>query len=195
MVILMLPIGVLMKEHRVIEKSLNLMTAEKSRIDEGKMDLGVVQALVEFITVFADESHHGKEEGMLFPALKGKSRTYEFDEITTTLMREHAAIRNHLRTIENALQWFKEGDKASAETISRELGEIVALYVKHVAKEDKPFFQVAMTVLSEEERDDMLLVMQEFDLDFTLNHYEKVIDETSSALIGSEVKLEQLKGR
>lgn len=187
----MLPIGALMKEHRVIEKSLKLMTLEKSRIENGKMDIDVVRALIEFITVFADESHHGKEEAVLFPALKGKSRSYEFDEITTTLMREHAAIRKHLRTIENALQWFSEGDKASADTISREFGEIVDIYTRHIVKEDKPFFQVTMMVLSEEEKDDMLLAMQEFDLDFTINHYEKVIDETSSALIASATKPEK----
>jgi hemerythrin-like domain-containing protein len=122
--------------------------------------------------------------------LKGKSRSYEFDEIITTLMREHASIRKHLRTIENALQWFSAGDKASADTISREFGEIVAIYSSHILKEDKPFFHTAMTVLSEEEKDDMLLAMQEFDLDFTINHYEKVIDEISGALIGSAIRPE-----
>ena len=70
-----------MKEHRVIEKSLKLMTFEKSRIENGKMNIDAVRALIEFITIFADESHHGKEEAVLFPALKGKSRSYEFDEI------------------------------------------------------------------------------------------------------------------
>lgn len=177
----MLPIGTLMKEHRVIEKSLRLMTAEKARMDHGSMDIGVVEALVGFIAVFADESHHGKEERILFPALKGKNRSYEFDETTSILMKEHASIRNHLRTIQNALQWYYDGDKASAETISREFGEIVAIYTAHIAKEDKHFFQTAMTVLSEEEKDEMLLAMGEFDADFLLNHYEKVIDNENSA--------------
>jgi predicted metal-dependent hydrolase len=53
--------------------------------------------------------------------LKGKNHSYEFDEITSNLMKEYASIRKHLRTIQNALQWFSEGDKESAETISREL--------------------------------------------------------------------------
>jgi hemerythrin-like domain-containing protein len=95
----MLPIGGLMMEHRVIEKSLKLMTLEKQRMDNGKIDNDVVRSLVEFLTVFADKSHHGKEEAILFPALKGKSQSYEFDEITSNLMKEHASIRKHLRTI------------------------------------------------------------------------------------------------
>jgi hemerythrin-like domain-containing protein len=184
----MLPIGALMMEHRVIEKSLKLMTLEKKRMDNGKIDNDVVRSLVEFLTVFADKSHHGKEEAILFPALKGKSQSYEFDEITSNLMKEHASIRKHLRTIQNALQWFSEGDRESAETISRELGEIVDIYTRHVVKEDGPFFQSAMKSLSEEEKEDMLCAMQEFDLDFTINHYEKMVDEKYTALIGSTVK-------
>ncbi len=184
----MLPIGALMKEHRVVEKSLKLMTLEKQRMDSGKIDIDVVRSLIDFLTVFADESHHGKEEAILFPALKGKSQSYEFDEITSNLMKEHASIRAHLRTIQNALQWFSEGDKESANTISRELGEIVAIYTRHVVKEDDLFFHSAMKALSEEEKEEMLFAMQEFDLDFTINHFEKLIDTKYANLIGSPSK-------
>lgn len=186
----MLPVGALMKEHRVVEKSLKLMTLEKRRMENGKTDVDVVRSLVDFITVFADESHHGKEESILFPALKGKSQSYEFDEITSNLMKEHALIRNHLRTIQKSLQWFTEGDKESAETISREFGEIVDIYTRHVRKEDDLFFHSAMKALSEEEKEEMLYAMQEFDLDFTINHYEKLIDEKYAALISPVAKPE-----
>ncbi len=177
-----------MKEHRVVEKSLKLMILEKERMDQGNIDVDAVRALIDFITVFADESHHGKEETILFPALRGKNRSYEFDEITSNLMKEHASIRNHLRTIKNAFQWFSEGDRESAETISRELGEIAAIYTNHVVKEDNLFFNSAMKVLSEEEKEEMLCAMDEFDLDFTINHYEKLIDDKYAALADSSCK-------
>ncbi len=166
----------------MIEKSLKLMTLEKQRMEDGKIDIEVVRSLVEFITVFADKSHHGKEETILFPALRGKSQSYEFDEITSNLMKEHALIRKHLRTIQNAFQWFTEGDKESAATISQELGEIVDIYTRHVVKEDGPFFQSVMKSLSETEKEDMLYAMQQFDLSFLIDHYGKLFDEKYATL-------------
>lgn len=88
-----------MDEHRAIEKALNLMSMEKDRMENGVMDEDVVWNQVDFISVVGDDFHHGKEENILFPAVKGKPRSFEFDEITTILMQEHANIRSLVRTV------------------------------------------------------------------------------------------------
>jgi hemerythrin-like domain-containing protein len=59
----------------------------------------------------------------------------------------------------------------------------VDIYTRHVVKEDGPFFQAAIKSLSEEEKEDMLYAMQEFDLDFTMKHYDRMIEEKYAALL------------
>jgi len=120
-----------MIEHRAIEKALKLLAVEKARIENGAIDVDTVRMLVELIFVVGDELHHGKEETIMFPALRGKKRSYEFDDVTSTLMKEHASIRHHLRTIRNAMEWYSKGDKEAAETITRGFGEICDLYSRH----------------------------------------------------------------
>jgi hemerythrin-like domain-containing protein len=172
------PHGFLMIEHRAIEKALLLMAKEKARMEEGTFDLEVVSILVEFIHVVADEMHHGKEEAILFPAVKGKDRSFEFDEITTTLMKEHAEIRRHLRTTRTALEGYLEGDEMTVETIATEFAAITDLYTRHVRKEDSFFFPSAMAVLTDEEKVRMEKAIIEFDRSFTLKRYERMIDES-----------------
>jgi hemerythrin-like domain-containing protein len=174
------PDAILMTEHRAIEKALKLMTIEKLHMEEGPFDLDVVLTLVDFMSVIGAELHHGKEETFLFPALKGKERSFEFDDITTTLMKEHAAISHHLRTIREATQGYIEGDEATVETIAREFGEVVGLYSRHIVKEDGPFFQTAMSVLTPEEKMLMENAMMEYDRTFAIKRYERMIDESLS---------------
>jgi Uncharacterized conserved protein len=63
----MKPIGPLMWEHRLIEKMLvsvmrHIDQAEKSR----KVNPLIIDIAVDFIRTYADRTHHGKEEEILF---------------------------------------------------------------------------------------------------------------------------------
>jgi hemerythrin-like domain-containing protein len=172
-----------MIEHRAIQKALLLMAKEKEQMEEGAFDLEVVSTLVEFIHVVADEMHHGKEETILFPAVKGKDGSFEFDEITTTLMREHAEIRQHLRTIRIALGAYLDGDEMMVETIAREFGEVIGLYSRHIKKEETFFFPSAMAILTDEEKVRMEKDIVEFDRAFTIKRYERMIDDSLKDVI------------
>ena len=159
------------------------MVAEKARIEKGKVDAEAMQFLTDYVRVVGDELHHGKEETILFPALRGRSRSYEFDDITSTLMKEHATLRTLLRTLETAVKWHREGDTEAHLTYSKVLGEMTEHYQRHIKKEDCPFFQSAMSVLTQEEKDAMLLKMEEFDRTFMIRHYDKRIEGVSAELL------------
>ena len=69
----MKPIGPLMWEHRLIEKMLvsfmrHIDKAEKSK----KIKPLVVDMAVDFVRMYADRTHHGKEEEILFRDLVKK---------------------------------------------------------------------------------------------------------------------------
>ena len=75
----MKPIGPMMWEHRLIEKMLHQFDGEIRRINEPDK----VDTAVDFIRTYADRTHHGKEEDILFRELAKKQ-----------LSPEHARIMN-----------------------------------------------------------------------------------------------------
>ena len=59
--------GPLMIEHRLIEKMLSLIKDTLVQIEStNKVDPLLVDTAVDFIRMYADRTHHGKEEDILF---------------------------------------------------------------------------------------------------------------------------------
>ena len=96
----MLPIGLLMKEHRLTEDMMELVVAEKERVrTSGRIDLSFIGKMVDFIRVYVDQCHHGKEEDILFAALKNKKIAAEHRKIMEELIEEHKQARSVIGSI------------------------------------------------------------------------------------------------
>ena len=68
----MKPIGPLMWEHRLIEQMVVLLRGEIDRITSRKtVNVILVEQAVDFFRTYADRTHHGKEEDILFRRLEG----------------------------------------------------------------------------------------------------------------------------
>lgn len=86
----MLPIGPLMIEHRLIEKMIALIKKEIARMEQqGKINLEFIDLAVDFIRMYADRCHHGKEEDILFRDLNQKPLSGEHKQIVNELVEEH----------------------------------------------------------------------------------------------------------
>ena len=58
-------------EHELIKKALNLLEDIASGIvQKVKPDVSDLTELINFVIVFADKCHHGKEEDLYFPSLE-----------------------------------------------------------------------------------------------------------------------------
>jgi hemerythrin-like domain-containing protein len=67
------PIGPMMWEHRLIEKMLRLFDGEIRKINKNvQIDTVFIDTAVDFIRMYADRTHHGKEEDILFRELAKK---------------------------------------------------------------------------------------------------------------------------
>ena len=66
--------GPLMIEHRLIERMLKLVNKVLIKIEKQEtVDPVFVDTVVDFIRTYADRTHHGKEEDILFRELKKKT--------------------------------------------------------------------------------------------------------------------------
>ena len=90
----MLPIAPLMIEHRLIERMINLIRNEIEQIELGKkIDILFIDAAIDFIKIYADRTHHGKEEDILFRDLSKKQISKQHQKIMNELIDEHKCGR------------------------------------------------------------------------------------------------------
>jgi hemerythrin-like domain-containing protein len=173
----MLPVGYLMIEHRLIDRMIALMKIETQNIKkENRSDPVFVGQAIDFLKVYADACHHGKEEDIYFKKLLTKKLTVEHEKMMQELLHEHAISRKTVKSLENAWQKGRATDKSALVDMACFLGELTILYPNHVAKEDKQFFLPSMEYLTEGEQNAMLKEFHEFDRKILHNKYELLID-------------------
>jgi hemerythrin-like domain-containing protein len=160
----MLPIGILMREHRVIEKLMPpIRAAVAAGRREGRIDTGFVERAIEFIRHYADRCHHGKEEDILFRALERKPLSGPHREILDELKEEHRMGRQRVRELAEALEAYRRGDDGALAVILDRLDLLASFYPLHIQKEDQNFFFPVMDYLDDRERAAMIDAEREFD--------------------------------
>ena len=91
----MKPIGALMKEHRLIERMVALLGEELRKTSQtNKADPAFINIATDFFRTYADRTHYGKEEDILFRDLAKKNLSPEHIEIMNELTKEHVLARS-----------------------------------------------------------------------------------------------------
>ncbi|HUU78421.1 MAG TPA: hemerythrin domain-containing protein [candidate division Zixibacteria bacterium] len=173
---MVLPIGPLMIEHRLIERMIALMKKELVNIKETrKINLVFIDDAVNFIQSYADRCHHGKEEDILFKELSKKDLSSEHKKIMNELIEEHKWGRKITKELIEAKKMFTAGNVNSLKKIIQLLEELIDFYPKHIEKEDKHFFKPVMDYFSKEELNNLLEVEYAFDKNFIHKIYQDKI--------------------
>ena len=175
----MQPIGPLMWEHRLIEKMLASMMKHVDKIEKNKkVNPVIIDVAVDFVRMYADRTHHGKEEEILFRDLAKKNLTPELKKTMQELLDEHAWGRRTTASLVAAKdKYLLQGDQEKLTEIiglARELGNF---YPKHIEKEDKHFFYPCEEYFSKDEQERMLTEFLEFDSKMIHEKYNKVLDD------------------
>lgn len=173
----MMPIGPLMKEHRLIERMIALMEEELGRLKEGEeLDCDFIDTAVDFTRTYADRCHHGKEEDILFRELAKKPLSGEHSRTMRELLEEHVYGRKTTATLVEAKERHVQGDSQALGSVVSALQDLVEFYPAHIEKEDKRFFVPCMKYFSRQEQDEMLKEFWEFD--------KRLIHEKYAAIVG-----------
>jgi len=176
----MLPVGRLMIEHRLIERMMKLMRLELESIrKENKADMQFLTAAVDFLKIYADKCHHGKEEEILFKVLEEKPLAPEHRKMIDDLLNDHVASRRTVEALGAAKEEYEKGDQITIKDIEHFLQVMLELYAQHIEKEDKHFFLPAMEYLNKQEQEKMLRSFRSFDQSFIHEVYKNVVERWS----------------
>lgn len=154
----------LMIEHRLIERMLSVV--ERSvKVAEltGSVDPMFVDMAVDFIRTYADRTHHGKEEGILFKRMDGKDLSDADRRLMNELIEEHVFGRKTTLALVDANMKYRHGDNGALAAVKGHLQTLVDFYPKHIEKEDKVFFPASRRYFTEAEDQEMLKEFMEFD--------------------------------
>lgn len=99
------------------------------------------QSLVDFLKEFADKCHHGKEEGILFPALQSAGIPNEGGPIGI-MLSEHVQGRTFIKGMERAL-----ANSPDKKAFSHNAQAYIALLRSHIEKENTVLFVMGENAL------------------------------------------------
>ena len=149
------PIGVLREEHEKILEILNLVEQTADDIENGaSVDPQLLADILEFIRLFADQCHHGKEEDLLFPALAKKGFPTDAGPIGVMMM-EHERGRAYVAEMSEAMNRCVERDPSAPRDWVDAAHRYVELLQNHIAKENNILFVMAERMLDARELRDL----------------------------------------
>ena len=170
--------GPLMIEHRLIERMLANVKNFLVQVGQTKkIDPLLVDKAVDFIRTYADRTHHGKEEDILFRDLHNKELSEIDRRVMNELIEEHVFGRKTTKALVEANTQYRNGDSSSLGDIVSCLNTLVDFYPKHIEKEDKVFFPASRAYFSETEDQTMLAEFMDFDQKMIHEKYKSVVEE------------------
>ena len=133
----------LKNEHEGIKVMLRVLKTVAEKIKRGEsVDTEHLDGILEFLSIFVDKCHHGKEEEFLFPALEIAGIPREGGPIGV-MLSEHEQGRKLVARLKEAMTAYKSGDNTNALKADLIIDEYVTLLTQHIAKENTVLFPMA----------------------------------------------------
>lgn len=149
----------LMEEHEIILRGLKVLEALAGRATRGEpVPAGAVDALIGFLTGFADTHHHHKEEEILFPAMEEAGFPRDAGPVGV-MLHEHDQGRALIAAMREAAP-RAGGTAAERAQFAKAAMTYAALLAGHIDKENQVLFRMADQAIP---REDQKRVDQAFD--------------------------------
>ncbi|MFP3982181.1 MAG: hemerythrin domain-containing protein [Desulfurivibrionaceae bacterium] len=157
------PIEELKNEHRAVETMLKVIEVVAARYARGRgINTRDFNAILEFLIVFLDRCHHGKEEDFLFPALESAGVTRAQSPIGD-LLQEHEQARHLVEELRDAAGNFISGYKTAANRIENAGIAYVTLLNRHIEKEENDLFPMAADMLGPDKQAELSAAFEQIE--------------------------------
>ena len=130
-----------------LDKMLLASDGEKER------DLKFAKELVNFLSIFADQCHHGKEEGVLFKEMETLGVPNQGGPIGV-MLHEHVLGRELITSMREALQ---NKDLEKFKVIAVDYRDLLQ---QHIQKENTVLFMLADRLISDEKQMELFMLFE-----------------------------------
>jgi len=173
----MKPRGPLMVEHRLIEQMIAVVKDQRdAMLIKNRFDPVFIDAAVDFFRIYADSTHHGKEENILFRDLAIKDMSAEDNRARQELIQEHIFARQKVSELVQAKDNYLSGREGALQTVLDSLAALTEFYPEHIRREDEVFFSDTEKYFTKAELDAMLKEFWEFDKKMIHEKYQRVVE-------------------
>lgn len=170
------PIGVLMIEHRLIERALSALEA-KAKAPGSPPDVIGFAELIDFFGTYADGTHHGKEEDIMFVDADGLDLAPELVRTLAELRDDHVKFRGYRRKMDAANRRLAAGEAGALAELAATALEFIPKLRSHIQKEDKIFFPGFDATQTPELRRAMMARFTAFDVEIIHDTYRKTVEK------------------
>jgi hemerythrin-like domain-containing protein len=154
---------VLRQEHEVILRVLDATNNVAESLEAGSdVPPGTLWNIIEFLRLFADRQHHGKEEDLLFPELEKQGMPRNGGPIGMMLM-EHQFGRSLIARMAEAARSYENGSRDAGAQWADAAFDYVSLLREHIAKENNILFVMAERILTPADQQRLLVDFQGVD--------------------------------
>ena len=142
-------------EHRLIENVVKALGRAGVAVGQGRpVDASMLTAAGEFLRLYADKLHHGKEETFFFPALVKRGVPANGCPIEG-LNHEHDKGRALVQALAEHTSAYERGQPAAPEALQQTLRGLMDLYLSHIWKEDAMVFPMANRILTADDQEEL----------------------------------------
>jgi hemerythrin-like domain-containing protein len=139
----MKPIEDLKAEHEGILLMLDVLERMSERIAAGKsFPTDHLKQVLDFLQVFADRCHHGKEERLLFLAMEAAGVPKENGPLAV-MLSEHGRGRLFIAEMKNLVISYEKGESGALLVFTTPALQYVDLLRSHIWKENNVLFPMA----------------------------------------------------
>jgi hemerythrin-like domain-containing protein len=142
-------------EHEGVKVMLHILGEICRQLETtGNLNNEHFESILEFLGIFVDKCHHGKEEELLFPALEAAGIP-KYGPISV-LLHEHQVGRNYVKAMSEAFAGYQRRNKSLSQGIIHNAHDYIFLLNNHIEKENNVLFVMADSHLSEKMQHELL---------------------------------------
>lgn len=144
-------IVLMVEEHKYIKRMLHVMRKACFGIMKGKeIDYEDFEKMIDFVRSYADKTHHGKEEKILFNRMIDEIGGPAEKLVKFGMLVEHDLGRLYMTELLEALAKVKSGDEDAKLDVIANAVSYTHLLHRHIDKEDNVVYSFARREFKEE---------------------------------------------
>lgn len=146
-------IRIMVEEHENIRRMLKVSRNLCYRVlTNESYDIDDISKVIDFVRIYADKHHHGKEEDILFETMSKELERLANSGAITGMYIEHDNGRLYMANLEKGLNELKAGNDEARLDVIANLICYADLLDRHIEKENTAMYKFAETQLSDESK-------------------------------------------